>query len=193
VENQKASHPDPVAQFRAKKSIWTPANGISFLRMLLVIPAVYFLAQKEYTLAATTFAIAYATDLLDGFIARKTNDVSEYGKIIDPLADKVFVGAVVIAMMVLGLVPVWFVAIILARDVVILLAGIWAGRKFKTVLPSNYPGKGAVLAISLTLFLTVLGVSHEVLVFLQGLSVLLMAISLIVYGRRLFRLIRAVD
>lgn len=182
---------DVFAQFRTKKELFTPANGISFLRVLLVIPAVLAIVNARGGLAAGIFVFAYFTDLLDGFVARKTNDVSEYGKIIDPLADKIFVGSIIVAMLVCGLVPLWFVVVVLARDLVILLAGIWAGRKFSVVLPSNYPGKAAVLSISLTLFLTVLGLSHTVLVFLEGLSVGLMAVSLFQYGARLFRLLKS--
>lgn len=153
------SNNDPLAEFRTKREIWTPANFISFLRMLMVVPAVIALSHGRARMAAAIFAIAFATDLLDGFVARRTGDVSEYGKIIDPLADKIFVGCVVVAMLVFGMVPLWFVAIVLARDVIILLAGMWAGRKFKVVLPSNYYGKSAVLTISLTLFLIVLHVT----------------------------------
>ena len=65
---------------------------------------------------------------------------------IDPLADKIFIASVVLAMLALGLLPIWFVVVIIARDVIILLAGIWATRRFKVVLPSNYPGKAAAFA-----------------------------------------------
>ncbi len=182
---------DPLAEYRTKRKLWTPANVISFLRMLLAAPAIYALSHGAVRQAATIFAIAFATDVLDGIVARKTGDVSEYGKIIDPLADKVFVGSVVIAMLALGLIPLWFVLMILVRDAVILVAGIWAGRKFKVVLPSNYWGKAAVIVISLTLFWIVLGLSHDILVFLEGLSVALMIVSLIAYALRLQRVIRA--
>jgi phosphatidylglycerophosphate synthase len=90
-------------------------------------------------------------------------------------------------------VPMWFVAIILARDIIILLAGVWAGRKFKVVLPSNYYGKSAVLTISLTLFLIVLHVTSDLITLLEAASVVLMAVSLVVYGARLFKLIREFD
>lgn len=181
---------DPLAAYKAKDDWFTPSNAISFLRALLTIPSVYLLSAKLYTWAAALFFFAFLTDLADGYIARKTNDVSEIGKIIDPLADKIFVAVTVIAMLVLGLVPFWFVAAVVARDIIILVAGIWATKRFHVVLPSNYPGKFAVLTISLTLFMTVLGFSPTVLMFMQGLSLLLMLVSLGVYGKRLFDLLR---
>jgi CDP-diacylglycerol--glycerol-3-phosphate 3-phosphatidyltransferase len=185
-----ASRIDPIAAFRAKKNLYTPANAISALRVLLVIPAVLAINHGDGGLAAAIFGLAYFTDLLDGFVARKTNDVSEYGKIIDPLADKIFVGAVVLTMLVMHQLPLWFVVAILSRDLLILLVGIWASRKFQVVLPSNYPGKGAVLCIALTLFMTELGLSQPILVFMQNLSTLLMAVSLVAYGMRLNRLLK---
>ncbi len=184
---------DPLAPFRTKREIWTPANLISFVRMLMVVPAILALSHGRARMAAAIFAIAFATDLLDGFVARRTGDVSEYGKIIDPLADKVFVGSVVIAMLVFGMVPVWFVAMILSRDIIILVAGMWAGRKFKVVLPSNYYGKSAVLTISLTLFLIVLHVAGIAISLFEGLSVILMIVSVFVYGARLLKLMREFD
>lgn len=188
ITNQQTSTTDPLAEFRAKRTLWTPANGISALRVLLAIPAVLAIVNGNGILVASIFFVAYLTDILDGYVARKTNDVSEYGKIVDPLADKIFVGVVVVAMLWMGQLPVWFVVVILSRDLIILSVGIWAGRRFKVVLPSNYPGKAAVLAIALTLFLTVLGLSSGVLVFMQTLSVTLMAISLVLYGNRVFEL-----
>ena len=181
---------DPLAPFRAKRELWTPANMISFLRMLMVIPAIVALEQGSNKLAAMIFAAAFATDLLDGFIARKTGDVSEYGKIIDPLADKIFVGAVVIAMVLLKMLPVWYVAAILFRDLLILVVGTWASKRFGAVLPSNYYGKAAVLTIALTLFLTVLAAGESVILFFRTLSLALMVLSLYFYGTRVLRLVR---
>ena len=183
---------DPVAQFKAKDTLFTPANLISLMRAMMVFPAIFAIMMHLNILAASIFVTAFISDLADGLLARKMNDVSEWGKVIDPLADKIFVGLVVLAMAYYQYIPWWFVIAILARDIVIVLVGIWATRKFKVVLPSNYPGKAAVLVIALTLFLIMTGVSGQTIVFMQYGSIVLMAVSLVMYAKRLYDLQRAV-
>lgn len=189
---------DPLQKFRSKNDIFTPSNLISIMRAMFVLPAVFciYASQKDthlYYLVAAIFVAAAFTDVLDGIIARKTNTVTELGKIVDPLADKIFVGLVVIAMVYYHLIPVWFTAIILGRDLLILGVGMWAKRKLGLVLPSNYAGKIAVVVISITIFLIVIraGVPgntdtlQQLIVILEWVSVALMAWSLVAYGTRL--------
>jgi CDP-diacylglycerol--glycerol-3-phosphate 3-phosphatidyltransferase len=184
---------DPVAKYRAKDDLFTPSNLISIMRVMFVMPAIFCIMAQLYFLVAAIFIAAVITDLLDGIIARRTDSVTELGKIVDPLADKIFIGLVVITMAVYNLIPIWFIVIILARDLVILAGGVWAKKKLRVVLPSNYPGKIAVITIALTLFLIIIraGISgdttvlQQIIVILEWLSVALMALSLWVYGRRL--------
>ncbi len=193
-----------LAEYRAKDVIFTPSNLISIMRAMFVLPAIFCIVASQrdtrlYFLVAAIFVAAALTDVLDGIIARKTNTVSELGKIVDPLADKIFIGSVVIAMAVYGLIPLWFIAIILGRDIIILLGGWWAKKKLGIVLPSNYPGKIAVVTVALTLLFMVIraGISGNpatlmsLIVLLEWTGVALMAISLIIYGRRLKNLLSA--
>jgi cardiolipin synthase len=184
---------DPIAQYRAKDDLFTPSNLISIMRVMFVLPAVFCIMAKLYFLVAAIFVAAVITDLLDGLIARKTDSVTELGKIVDPLADKIFIGLVVITMAAYGLIPIWFIAIILIRDLVILAGGVWAKKKLGVVLPSNYPGKIAVITIALTLFMIIIraGISGDtsvllqLIAYLEWVSVGLMVVSLWVYGKRL--------
>jgi CDP-diacylglycerol--glycerol-3-phosphate 3-phosphatidyltransferase len=188
-----APESDVLKAYRAKDALWTPSNLISGLRAVMTIPAGICISNGSYVTAAVICFLAFVTDLLDGYVARKTNDVTELGKIIDPVADKIYVGVVVLVMLIHGLLPLWFVLAVLLRDVLILVVGIWATRKFKVVLPSNYPGKGAVLVIALTLFMTLLGAESGVLGFMQGFSLALMLLSLFVYGQRLLSIAQQVS
>lgn len=183
---------DPVAQYKAKDAFFTPANLVSLMRAMMVFPAIMAIMAHLNLLAASIFVTAFLSDLADGLLARKMNDVSEWGKVIDPLADKIFVGCVVLAMAYYDYIPWWFVLAILGRDIVIVLAGIWATRKFKVVLPSNYPGKAAVLVISVTLFLIMTGLKGQPIVWMEYASLALMAVSLLMYARRLIGIMRAV-
>lgn len=182
-----------IAKYRAKDDLFTPSNLISIMRVMFVMPAIFCIMAQLYFLVAAIFIAAVITDLLDGIIARRTDSVTELGKIVDPLADKIFIGLVVITMAFYDLIPIWFIVIILVRDLVILAGGVWAKKKLGVVLPSNYPGKIAVITIALTLFLIIIraGISgdtsvlQQIIVILEWLSVALMALSLWVYGRRL--------
>jgi CDP-diacylglycerol--glycerol-3-phosphate 3-phosphatidyltransferase len=135
--------------------------------------------------------VAYLSDLLDGFVARKTGTVSEWGKVIDPLADKIFVIVAIIALYVNSYVETWYFLLIILRDALIFFVGIWAQRKLGVVLPSNGWGKAAVLTISLTLFLSVIGVSYDVLLLSVVASSGLAVLSVVMYGIRLASLLRA--
>ena len=110
---------------------------------------------------------------------------------IDPLADKIYIGLLVIAMTAYGLVPLWFLLVILGRDLLIVLGGLWAKRKLGVVLPSNYPGKAAALTTATTLFLVLSGLSGQAVALMEYLSVALMALSFAVYGQRLRSLLIA--
>ncbi|MCE7934379.1 MAG: CDP-alcohol phosphatidyltransferase family protein, partial [Chlorobi bacterium CHB2] len=127
---------------------WTLSNGLSALRMLLVVPTWFTLASGMRLATVALFILSALTDVLDGWLARKRNEVSDLGKILDPLADKVYVGVVVVVMLLQGMLPLWFVLVVLGRDLLILVGGILFERRTGVVLPSNYPGKIAVLVLS---------------------------------------------
>lgn len=174
---------------RASDRFLTASNLISLLRLVLTVPIVILLAEESYRWAFVLCWTAAATDWLDGFVARRTGTVSEWGKVVDPLADKVLVGAVVIMLLVKGLLPVWFVATVVGRDVVILLGAAWARRRISVVLPSLWSGKLAVSAVALTGVMAML-VGGRWLDALMFISCGLMALSLWDYTKRLHGLLR---
>ncbi len=100
--------------------------------------------------------VIWISDLLDGYFARKRNEISELGKIIDPLADKITVISITLILLVQGLIPVWFFIIIILRDLLILTGGAYIKNKHKIVLPSNWAGKISVFIIGFTLFFAII-------------------------------------
>jgi CDP-diacylglycerol--glycerol-3-phosphate 3-phosphatidyltransferase len=169
------------------KEIFYISNLLSVFRVVLIIPLCYLFfsdfGQNKYLILAVLI-LMYITDLLDGYLARKLNQISELGKIIDPLADKLAVGIVAILMFIKGLIPLWFIAFIILRDLLILGFGLYLKNKKKIVLMSNYPGKIAVLIIGLALALSIFKDSE----LLRNISSLLYYIStiLIVYSSVLY-------
>jgi cardiolipin synthase len=113
--------------------ILTIPNAITFVRMLLV-PLVFVLiiSGENKFLAFFLFALAGLTDFLDGFVARRTNSVTEFGKAIDPLVDRLLLGCGVLALFIVGKLPIWILAFVLSRDF-FLLSGLAITRKITEV------------------------------------------------------------
>ncbi|MGC1404743.1 MAG: CDP-diacylglycerol--glycerol-3-phosphate 3-phosphatidyltransferase [Thermodesulfobacteriota bacterium] len=130
----------------ANPPILNISNYLTFLR-ILSIPFVLFPLQSEKPssnlLAAIIFGSAFATDWLDGFIARKKNLVTQFGKILDPLADKLLIGCSLIMLIGLDRVEAWMGVLIIGREIAVtwlramlaakghILASSWWG-KYKT-------------------------------------------------------------
>jgi len=130
-------------------AILTIPNVISFIRIAL-IPVFCWLIVDEDTTAAgiLLFGAVVATDWVDGTIARRTGQVSELGKVLDPVADRLSVAAGLIALMVRGAFPVWAGVAILARDVAVLAGGaiLLFGRRHVR-LEVRYIGKVATMSL----------------------------------------------
>ncbi len=168
---------------------WTISNLLSISRIILVAPIAYFLLSKEIPYhreyAILFILLAMITDILDGYFARRFQEISELGKILDPLADKIGVGLVVIILTISGDIPLWFMIAILARDGIIFLGGIYLKKKKGIIPASAMPGKIAVVASSITLVLAILHLKTLQEIFLWS-SVLLMLYSFIDYTQRFF-------
>lgn len=173
----------------ASDKFFTASNAISLARLLLAVPVVMTLMQGQYTVAFVLCWVGAFTDWLDGYIARRTGTVSEWGKIIDPVADKVLVGSVVLVLLVKGLLPVWFVVAVLTRDVIIMIGAALARRRVQVILPSLMSGKLAVSAIALTGVVAMID-QGAVLEWLIVTSCVLMTVSLWQYTMRLHGLLR---
>lgn len=151
------------------KEIFTISNGISLLRFLLVIPFWFLLDHFDsQSVRYITFALcifASATDMLDGFLARKFNQITEVGKIIDPLADKTAMGLIVIKLYLIGEVSGFYFYSIILRDLLIFIGGIYITSKIGKVLPSNKLGKITVLNIGLVILFIIVGLAKQNMIF----------------------------
>lgn len=154
----------------SENKIFNASNSLSFIRLLLVIPAWFAFSNFDNNLARYSVAaigvIATITDILDGYLARKLNQITEFGKVIDPLADKVLIVFVVLNLFLLGEIPDYYFYMIIARDVLILIGGLIVAKKIGKVLPSDYMGKATVLSIAFVLLMILLNVDSQSLPYL---------------------------
>lgn len=170
------------------KEFFTVSNLLSLLRLLLAIPIwiLFDYYNSEVSIKYWLFALcvfAAITDILDGFLARKLNQVTEAGKIIDPLADKIAMAIVVIRLAMLGELPFYYLSLIVVRDLLIFLGGIYVTNKIGKVLPSNILGKATVLIIGIVVLLTLLQIDKNSLLFniFYYFSIIMIVLSFIAY------------
>ncbi len=167
--------------------IWNLSNIISGIRALLAAPLAYSIISGNKLLAAVLIILIVASDVADGIAARKRNEVTEFGKFIDPLADKIVAGASGLCLYIGGYIPAWFFLSVIGRDIAILIVGAVATRKTKFILPSNYVGKLTVVMIALAMLASFM-IPESLLNFpILLTTVAVMLYSLYNYGLRFVR------
>ena len=128
--------------------------------------------------------LAMLTDKLDGDLARYLHAESEWGRILDPLADKVAVATIAIILLWLGIIPLWFVIVLVARDLLILAGGLYLKKRTGEVLPSNMAGKWAVGVISMTMVLALIDENMWIVPVGIWMSVAMVLLSTVLYVKR---------
>ncbi len=134
---------------------WNIPNVLSLIRLLLVpvFLIVFFFETSDYHIGALiVFLVASFTDVLDGIIARKTNQITKYGVVLDPLADKLLKMATLIAFAVVDIIPVWLVATLITIDLALIITGVCLFKR-KITIPSNFLGKLGTFVMSIGLVL----------------------------------------
>lgn len=172
--------------FKAKDLATIP-NLLSFLRLVLIAPFVYFFLEEKYVEAAAALIISGISDALDGFIARTFNQVTEIGKLLDPLADKLTLIAIMvcITVMIPKVLPVMIVMVV--KDLVMLIGGSLLLKQDLKPPAAKWYGKVAtfVFYVSVCLIVFLKAAFHyenEVLsIVLLSLTAALMIFALIKY------------
>ena len=173
------------------KEINTASNYLSLLRLLLAIPFWIMLddfPSNRYLLLSLTL-FASLTDIMDGYLARKMDQITEFGKIIDPLADKICIGVIITKLFLINQLPAYYFFMIIGRDILIFLGGILLTKRLGKVLPSNMLGKITVLVIGIVIILIFLQVDRQSKYYISilGISLFLIIVSFAGY------VIRAVE
>jgi cardiolipin synthase len=175
-------------------SITNISNLLSLSRIVLLIPFYFVYVDHKLhttsisTIVIFTFALVIAfTDYLDGYFARRYNQISELGKILDPLADKVAIIFMAILLSNFDQFPLWIVYIIIGRDILILLGAFTLMGKMDEVPSSEWPGKITSGMLTL-LFITYLAEYTPAKVPLEMISIFMIAYSFLDYILKFIRL-----
>ena len=147
-----------------------------------------FLTAKEssqYLWPMLVYVLAFFTDLLDGYLARRNNWVSDFGKLFDPLADKLMLIAVLICFYVRGFVDLYILILVAAKELIMIIGGgIFLLKKF--VVCADWWGKIATGAFVASVMITFISITWNVLEFLYPwdyiISIVLSFISMFHYG-----------
>jgi len=180
--------------------IATFPNFLSLVRILL-IPVFVALIVHQGTEGAglVLLGVVVATDWVDGYIARHTGQVSNLGKILDPVADRLALAAALVALVARGAFPLWAALLVIGRDALILVAGVVLLLRYRVRLDVRWVGKAATFGLMLAIPLVAWGnfelpfhrfaLTSGWLVFIPAIA--LYYLATVMYGGDVFRALRA--
>lgn len=128
--------------------MWNISNTLSLSRLVIAIPLCVAIASSDVFGVLIWAFIGMLTDFLDGWAARKFDQVTEFGKVIDPIADKVIVSACALTLLFVQKIPLWWLGLVVIRDLLILGGGIYIQKVKNVTLMSNWLGKWTVASIA---------------------------------------------
>lgn len=178
---------------QSENKIFTISNFLSISRILLLPFILVILKEDSSTknnlILLLLIGLAILTDYLDGFFARKLNQISVVGKVLDPIADKICISATVIFLTLYKDFPTWLAVIIVGRDILIIFAGIFLVTKINKVVASNIIGKNTVFFLSLLIVAYIFEIEMAKLP-LTIISMIFILLSLVSYTLRLVKSFR---
>ena len=164
-------------------------NILTVLRFFLIPFTIYFLVNDQFILAIIFLTFSGITDILDGTIARKFNLITNFGKLIDPLADKITQVSILGTLVMKNIIPLWILVIVLIKE-----AAMVAGASFlygkELVVSSKWYGKSATvlfyLAIVLSMIFRDLNIKTIIDLIIYYIAVVMTIFSLIMYFREFY-------
>ncbi len=178
-----------ISRIFAKGKVWTIPNILSLIRLGFAFLLYYFILKHQTPAAVVTSLVSMATDFADGYLARKLNEITELGKILDPMGDKIIVGLAAIGLYQSYGLPLWILLVIIGRDVLILIGSFFLFKRMRQVTASNTPGKIAVTVIAF-LLLSYLFEFTALQIPLQVLAVTAIVLSFFYYFNKFIRMLQ---
>ncbi len=194
----------PIHQFTETRTIHISgrdflyiSNLISTFRLLIAPLLFWIIYTENYPLAVVIGGVAIVSDLLDGFFARVLNQHSELGYILDPVADKVAIGAGIFALVLShSTFPIWAFAAVIFRDIAIVLGNVYLAYKAKMITRSNWWGKCTSFSLSIAVILYLIHAIQAdlfpewVAFAILCVALLFVGISSVSYARHMLRVLK---
>lgn len=141
----------------ASSRVVTVPNALSLLRLLLIPVLLVLLVTEQYLGALATLVVSSLTDFVDGFIARRFDQVSRVGQLLDPAADRLFILSTLVGLAIRGFLPWWLIGVVVARDLLLLVLGMILARHRYGPLPVHHLGKMGTFLLLVAMPVLVLG------------------------------------
>lgn len=167
-------------------------NALTIVRFLLIPFILFYIFTGNYILAFIFFTISGITDVVDGFIARKFNLISNFGKLMDPLADKLTQIATLTSLVIIDIIPIWILIIVLAKEFIMIVGASFLYGK-DVVVYSRWYGKAATVLFYLAIVCSLLlkqfnlgGIWQELDYMVYCLALITTIFALIMYVKDLY-------
>jgi cardiolipin synthase len=170
----------------------TLPNLLSLLRIVLLPVSIWTLERQSSAGVIPVLLVigcALGTDALDGLLARWHGATSDVGKIVDPLADKIYLGGLLIYLGLERGFPLWIVGILVGRDLLLVIGGAILVRKYGAVFGANIWGKISTIILGVLVFAYILR-TEWILSLLSALAVATLVVSFCVYAGDAMRFVR---
>ena len=150
------------------RRILTLPNALSFIRLGLVPVFLVLLLVGDDVAALIVLVVSSVTDYLDGYLARRLHQITRLGQLLDPAADRLFIFATLLGLAARQIVPWWLVAVIIGRDVFLVVLGIVLANHGYGPLPVHHLGKVATFCLFYALPIIVLAAAFPALAAVAG-------------------------
>lgn len=127
------------------KHFFTIPNILSYIRILLIMPFVILFVEEQYFWAATCLILSGLSDCIDGFLARKLNQVTQIGKMLDPLADKLTLIAIGVCICIKQPMVIPVILVMVTKDILMIIGASYMMKKGVLPFASEWYGKAATI------------------------------------------------
>lgn len=165
-------------------------NTLTIFRFILIPFIIYFLFQERYVEAIAFLALSGLTDVLDGFIARKFYCITNFGKLVDPLADKATQVGLLISLYMIQVIPLWIIIVVLIKEVLLIIGASFLYGK-ETVVSSRWYGKLATvifyIAIGCSILVKFFKLEFDFSIFIYYIALAATLFALVMYFKVFYK------